>query len=579
MLTRAGGGGGVLIDIGTHLLDQLLYVLPGDVRVERYADNARGGIETDCRADLAIATKWGPIPARVELSRTRELRGTLRVQCEHGTLELVRGDFCNLRIQSDKDSALDSFSGLTRQLRVDVGWADQRELTGYKAFRTEFDDWSRAIAQRSEPALSGRSTLPVVKLIEACYAQPAELPEPWTDERTTLTAVGNRAPAVSKGLRPMVVVTGAGGFLGCRTAELLHLSGRWNVRAVVQRASSAARLARWPLEIVLGSVLSPVDMRRAMNGCDAVVHCAVGTSWPPESAFQVTVKGTRVTADAALAAGVRRFVHISSMAVHGDSVPRRLDEEVPLASGSGYGYSRAKYLAEQQLMKVTASGLPAIALRPARIYGPFSKTFTVRPLIALRSGQLVLAGDAESPSNMVYVDNVVEAILRSLDAPASENGQAFLISEPDQRSWKQFFGFFADAIGAEVVVGPYPKPADRGPGWVRRWVRGGKEVVFSPELRALAKKMMSTDPIGSWPRKVWDRSPALQQRVLGALGVDAAVVYREHTPAPGVTTEFKIDPTLVVFEKATSRLGYQGLVPAARGMELTLQWAREARLL
>jgi predicted dehydrogenase/nucleoside-diphosphate-sugar epimerase len=578
MLTRAGGGGGVLIDIGTHVLDQLLYVLPGDARVDRYAENARGGIETDCRADVTIATRWGDIPARVELSRTRELRGTLRIACERGTLELVRGDFCNLRILTKDDAVPDTFSGLMRPIRVGAGWADQGDLLGYKAFRAEFDDWRQAIDRRSQPTLSGRSTVPVVKLIEACYAHASELPEPWTDEKSAIADTMGQGPAVITETRPKVLVTGAGGFLGCRTAELLHLSGQWDVRALVRQPSSAARLARWPLEILLGDVVSPTDMRRALEGCDAVVHCAVGTTWPPETAFRVTVDGTRTTAEAALAAGVHRFVHISSMAVHGDRVPARLDEHVPLDPGTGFSYGRAKVLAEQQVAKATVRGLPAISLRPARIYGPFSRTFTVRPLVALRSGRLSLCGDAETPSNMVYVDNVVEAILRALDAADAEHGEAFLISEPDQLSWKAFFGYFADAAGAEIAVGPYPRPGPAPPSRVRRWLQGGREVVLSPELRALAKKVMWTDPLGVWPRKLWDRSPALQQRVLAALGVDAAVVYRERPAATGETTEFRIDPTLVVFDKATSRLGYKGLVPRVRAMQLTLEWAREARL-
>jgi hypothetical protein len=62
--------------------------------------------------------------------------------------------------------------------------------------------------------------------------------------------------------------------------------------------------------------------------------------------------------------------------------------------------------------------------------------------------------------------------------------------------------------------------------------------------------------------------------------VDAAVVYREPAAnASGLEVTFRIDPTLVVFDKATARLGYAGLVPRARAMALTLEWARQARLL
>ncbi len=129
VLTREGGGGGVLIDLGTHLIDQLLFVLPGQVRLMRYADNARGGIETDCEVRLEIDSQWGPVPARIELSRTRQLRGTVRVTCERGTLELVRSDFCHLRVVPTDSEAADAVAGRARRLRV-VGALGQRAGPG-----------------------------------------------------------------------------------------------------------------------------------------------------------------------------------------------------------------------------------------------------------------------------------------------------------------------------------------------------------------------------------------------------------------------------------------------------------------
>src|SRR5205085_8526713 len=107
-----------------------------------------------------------------------------------------------------------------------------------------------------------------------------------------------------------VVVTGAGGFLGGRAVELLRDRFGWDAVPLVRSPSSAARLARWPHDILLGDICSRADMDRALKGCDAVVHCAVGTSWKADEARRVTVDGTRTVAEAALAAGVSRFVHI-----------------------------------------------------------------------------------------------------------------------------------------------------------------------------------------------------------------------------------------------------------------------------
>jgi nucleoside-diphosphate-sugar epimerase len=417
--------------------------------------------------------------------------------------------------------------------------------------------------------------------VDECYAKAQPLPEPWVDE--SLDRIGDlfgTAPHVGTGRRPRVLVTGAGGFLGCRTVELLGLGGTHEVRALVRSPRSAARLARLPVEIVLGDVGSALDMRRAMQDCDAVVHCAVGTGWPPRTAFDVTVGGTRVAATAALEAGVRRFVHISSMAVHGDRVPPRLDEASPLDPGEGFGYSRAKFLAEQAVSELAGQGLPAITLRPTRIYGPFSRTFTIRPLLALKRDALWLAGDADSPANMVYVDNVVSAILRALAAPAAEHGQAFFVSDEEQLSWRAFYGFFAEAAWATVHVSPAAETRGAGrPGWIRSWAGAVRQIGTSPELRALVKKIMWTDPIGRVPRALWDRTPWLQERALRAAGVDQAVVYRETPPEPPERVVFTIEPTTIDITKARTRLGYRPLVRSDRAMQLTREWARHARLL
>src|SRR5262249_41225434 len=141
VLTRDGGGGGVLIDLGSHLIDQLLFVLPGAIRLTRYADDARGGIATRCQARVEDPSHLGPVPGRLELSRTRQLRGTIRVTCERGTLELVRSDFSAVRVIPSEARAQDPMAGHMRCFELTGRWAGEKDISGYQAFREEFDDW------------------------------------------------------------------------------------------------------------------------------------------------------------------------------------------------------------------------------------------------------------------------------------------------------------------------------------------------------------------------------------------------------------------------------------------------------
>src|SRR3954452_17777287 len=110
---------------------------------------------------------------------------------------------------------------------------------------------------------------------------------------------------VGRGSTRRVLLTGATGFIGGRTAEVLRLRDGWDVRALVHNPARASRLARLPVEMVVGDLGPGGDAARLVEGCDAVVHCAIGTAWGDRRAiFDVTVGGTRRLAEAALAAGV-----------------------------------------------------------------------------------------------------------------------------------------------------------------------------------------------------------------------------------------------------------------------------------
>jgi predicted dehydrogenase/nucleoside-diphosphate-sugar epimerase len=571
VLTRAAGGGGVLIDIGSHVIDVIMHVLGASGRLERYEDNSEGGIETDCvlRAHLDLPD-GSAAPLRLELSRTRELRGSIRIYCEHAMLELPRASFTEVVIHRDTPTRAGSGA-----IQFSASWSGQpKEFAGYEAFRLEIEDWITAMAGGTQPMLSGRSVLPVVNLIETAYAQRVPLEEP--------AAVRAKAPAVVTGAaRRRVLVTGAGGFLGGRTVELLREHGHWDPVPLVREPKGAARLARWPYEIRLGDVCSRADMDRVLRGVDAVVHCAVGTSWQPDEVRRVTVEGTRTVAEAALAAGVKRFVHISTFFVHRRDVAGTIDETVALEPPADDSYGQNKLAAERAVGELAGRGLSAVMLRPTRIYGPYSKTFTVRPLQALTEGRLAVGGNAGVPANMVYVDNVVEAIERALDAPDAFRGTGYLVTDTEQVSLREFYDFFGAAIGASVKVLPDWRPDNSGgpQSLLGSWVGGVKTVLRSPELRGIVRRVIETDPIGTVPRKLWNMSPNVQQSLLRRFGADAAVVYRGTAGESGGELVYQGEPGRVTSARAAKDLGFAASIPRADAMALTLEWARYARVL
>lgn len=578
-LRRDQGGGGVLIDIGSHVLDLLLAVFPGGWEVLDYRDNALGGIETDCRLKLQLFHAGRPVDGKVELSRTRKLRSTLRVICERGTLELRTGERYQLAVIPDPDRLPDPVHG-DRPVRVQASWADEPEAQGYEAYRAEIDDWLTAIRTGEAPRLSGESAVPVVSLIEHCYKAPAPLDEPWVRE--------GLAARPTAGPRPKrVLVTGASGFVGCRVTELLHLGLGWDVRALVHSPTGASRLARLPVEMVQGDLKSEADVRRAVDGCDAVVHCAIGTAYGQRrEIFAVTVGGTENLLRAAKAAGVSRLVHLSTIAVHGANPDGAITEQTPVAPTPGDDYSESKARAEAAVLAAGRDGLTTVVLRPGNVYGPYGKTFVTRPLTYLGRGDLCVAG-GEAPSNTVYVDNLVHAIVRGLTAPAEAvGGEVFTIGDGDALSWLEFYGYFASAFGADLRTAPSaPSAAAARPGLVGRvlggpracW-RSARAVTTSPEFRALGKRILAADPWGRFPRWLLDRSPRFDAWVKAKVGTEAALIYRR--PAPAARDVMTIRPRggAVSVEKARKVLGYAPPVSRERALELTLCWARDARL-
>jgi predicted dehydrogenase/nucleoside-diphosphate-sugar epimerase len=599
-------GGGVLIDMGSHTLDRLLYLFPGPADLLDYRDNALGGIESDCSLRLRLEHKGRPLEGKVELSRTRSLHNKLRVECERGVLELRPGDRYNVWVVPQEDQIIDTAQGRPRPYVLQARWGDEPESSWYEPFRVEIDDWLEAIRMGREPQLSGKSVLPTVELIEECYRAPTAMDEPWVREGLRkepqtpqngrfldkagmsdhTTPVISRVPSDS--LAKRILLTGATGFIGCRVAEVLSLREGCEVRALVHNPGNASRLARLPVDMRMADFGSPEDLRKAVDGCDAVVHCAIGTSWGQRrEIFAVTVDGTRRLAEAALAAGVKRFVHLSSIAIHGNDVQGTLDESTPIRPPPGDDYTESKARAELVISQAVRSGLPAVVLRPTNVFGAYSSTFITRPIQALAEGRLVLVDSADCPSNTVYVDNLVEAIVCSLKGPRRIVGETFTIGQGDDLTWGDFYGFFARELGAEIKVRdesngraePVKPRGWRFLSWPRSWYRGMAGLATSEEFRAFGKKFLQTDPLGWLPRKTLENLPAFRRRVQHMLKMDKPAIYRRpEAQEQEPLVEIRPRRVHVSIEKARKLLGYSPVVSRDRAMQLTLEWVRHARL-
>ncbi len=246
-----------------------------------------------------------------------------------------------------------------------------------------------------------------------------------------------------------VLVTGANGFIGGRLAERLAQERGARVRAMVRRPVEVRQG-----ETVQADVTDADAAARAVAGCDIVVHCAAmqGLASLADSR-RVNVDGTLNLLRAARAANVGRFVHVSTINVHGVPPPRGANADSPL-SFKGDSYSVSKAEGERAAWQFAREqGVPLTVIRPGCTYGPRSEAWTLGPLRRVQRGRPVLIGHGDGICNAVYIDNLVDLMLLALESEAAV-GQAFMGAEGRGVTWRRFYGEYAQMLGKRLNAVP-----------------------------------------------------------------------------------------------------------------------------
>lgn len=261
-----------------------------------------------------------------------------------------------------------------------------------------------------------------------------------------------------------VLVTGATGFIGGHLVRKLLAGKRATVRALVRDPARAQDLVRQGVEVVPGDLVDMASLERAVQGCSVVIHAAAQVASVPSRATfeQSNVRGTENLLRAAAAAKVRRFVHLSSIAVFGLATDGEVTDESP-RQPCGDPYCDTKVGAEEEAFRAYRErGLPVAVLRPSAVYGPGSTHWSVIPLKRVKKGKMILFSGGRGMLNYVYIDNLVDAILLATEDDRAV-GEAFIVND-GATTWKDFFESYARMAGK----GSLPSlPLWAGKVWVR----------------------------------------------------------------------------------------------------------------
>lgn len=258
----------------------------------------------------------------------------------------------------------------------------------------------------------------------------------------------------------VILVTGAGGFLGSHVTRQLVAAGR-NVRVLVRQSTNVEGIADLPVDWRFGDILDRKAVDDAVSGCGSIIHCVVNTvAWArnPASMYAVNVDGLINVMDAALRHGVTRFVMTSSIATIGTN-PSGVSTE---AEGFNFGdqsgeYVRCRVAAEKRFFDyVRERGLPGIAMNVANTYGPgdYAMTPHGRLLAAAAFGQMPFAIDAGMAC--VGIEDAAEAMV--LAEQRGRIGERYIVSER-WMTQQQLCEIGADQMGT-------PKRFRRIPMWL-----------------------------------------------------------------------------------------------------------------
>lgn len=306
----------------------------------------------------------------------------------------------------------------------------------------------------------------------------------------------------------------------------LHGEGR-SVLALIRPQSDATKIEALGVPVARADVRDQEAVDRAIRGVSNVIHVAglfrVG-GLPDHEYRSVQVEGTRVLVEASKRHGVGRFVHCSTIGVHGSVKNIPTNENSPFNPNDIY--QQTKLEGEQLVQSAIREGFPGVVIRPAGVYGP-SDLRHLKLLRLLKQGRFVMFGNGSAFWHPVFLDDLVDGFLSALDSQVSL-GRTYIMAGPRWVPLKMWIEEAARTVDAQPPKLKFPY-----------WTLLGASVA----CEALCKP----------------------------LGIEPPLHRRRAT--------FFVNNRAFSIDKACNELGYSPKVDIAEGLARTAAWYRQEGLL
>ncbi len=403
-------------------------------------DEWRTLAETD-RGTGQMYISWNVRPIQNELI-IHGTKGVMHVDCYLQIITLRKTYPAPKPVQRILGAGLNALHTLAKVSVNTVRFATGR-LKPSPGIHVSVIKFHEALRDGQPPPVSAEEGRRVISLLEEVSLRADE------DKRVYLTEPNPQ-------LQPRILVTGAGGFLGKALVARLRAETNEPLRLLVRRPYASKPPA--DLQLVYGDLGNPAVVDRAMQGIETVFHVGAAMKGGAFEFHSGTTWGTRNVVEACERCQVRRLVYVSSMSVldHAGHRPG-----VPVNESSPYEpnpqkrglYTKTKLDAERLVLEAAASHrINAVVVRPGQIYGPGAEKVPPSGTIGI-AGRWVVVGSGDHHVPLVYVDNVVDALMLAAEEDLP-NGSVFQLVDPIGLTQREYVDYAKQAVPVKAMYVP-----------------------------------------------------------------------------------------------------------------------------